>query len=299
MAEADHLCCGSSAAIQSVCGCLLQYYQVYHCAHPLFKDIAFSKSALPLQSSTRSGEALQNKLAAKKSELAAKEGELQSLRLLAASQAQQLVRQADVVEGGGGEHVKKRARVAGDGRSPLAEDEILDTVFSCVGIGDYIFTGAVSRRWRGRYTKLCHNKAKEGRKDKLVTAHNSALFTAARLQLALRSSLTVSALQKNDKLPEYIVTQSLEPIPVLTLARVHGLQWVIDLTTFSAFKGKLQLLQWLHECGCPWDEKVACINATRRGHIGILIWVQQVTAPWSAALKSEMLFDAGWGISCL
>jgi hypothetical protein len=63
--------------------------------------------------------------AAKESELAAKEGELQSLRLLAASQAQQLVRQADVVEGGGGEHVKKRARVADDGRSPLADDQIL------------------------------------------------------------------------------------------------------------------------------------------------------------------------------
>jgi hypothetical protein len=53
----------------------------------------------------------------------------------------------------------------------------------------------------------------------------------------------MSALQKNARLAEYIVTQSLEPIPVLTLARVRGLQWLTDLPTFSAYKGKLQLLQ--------------------------------------------------------
>jgi hypothetical protein len=84
----------------------------------------------------------------------------------------------------------------------------------------------------------------------------------------------MSALQKNVRLAEYIVIQSLEPIPVLTLARVRGLQWVSNLTTFSAYMGKLQLLQWLHECGCHWDEKLVNISAARCGNIDMLIWLQ-------------------------
>jgi hypothetical protein len=163
---------------------------------------------LTMASSTRGGAALQNEVdllkqqlvhakeftAAKNGELA--EGELQSLRLLAASQAQQLATQADVPEANTGEHAKKRARllVADSNSSPLDDDEILDTVFSYVGIGDYIYTGAVSRRWKGRYTKLCYNEAKEGKKDKLTTAHQSTVMTAARLQLALKSSLSVAEL---------------------------------------------------------------------------------------------------------
>jgi hypothetical protein len=191
-----------------------------------------------MASSTRGGAALQNevqllrqqllhaqeraadKLADKDALLAAKDSELQSLRLLAAFQVQQAAS-----ERASAEPDTKRARLAEDDSSPLADDEILDVVFSYVGIGDYIYTGAVSRRWKGRYIKLCYSKAKDGKKHKLTTAHKSALLTAARLQLALKSSLTVSALQNNQKLPFYIVVRSLEPIAVLTLARVHGLRW--------------------------------------------------------------------------
>jgi hypothetical protein len=214
-------------------------------------------------------------LAAKSNELAAKDGELQSVRLL-----QQLARQVRMPDVGPGEHAKKHARLADDSRSPLADDQILDTVFSYVGIGDYIYTGAVSRRWNGRYTKLCCNKAKEGRKDKLITAHKSALCTAARLQLALRSSLKILALQKNKKFSEHVIRQSLNPIAVLTLARVHGLQWQPQLATFCVMSYKRQVLQWLHESGCPWDGLEVSVNAARGGSIDMLIWVRQVTAPW-------------------
>jgi hypothetical protein len=103
-------------------------------------------------------------IAAKDALIAAKEGELAALRV-ALSQAQQLALYtiARAGEGGEGEHAKKRTHLADSSRSPLDDDEILDTVFSYVGIGDYIYTGAVSRRWKGRYTKLCYTEQKRAR----------------------------------------------------------------------------------------------------------------------------------------
>jgi hypothetical protein len=74
-------------------------------------------------------------------------------------------------------HQQQKCRVA-DNSSPLDKDAILDVVFSYVGVGDCIFTGAVSKRWKERYAKLCSN-AEEYR---MCTALSSAVTTAARLQ---------------------------------------------------------------------------------------------------------------------
>jgi hypothetical protein len=240
---------------------------------------------------------LKQQLVHSKELTAAKDGELAALRV-ALDQAQQLALSArgqeEVTERGAGEHAKKRARLADDSTSPLDDDEILDVVFSFVGIGDYIYTGAVSRKWRGRYTKLCHNSAKQGKKDNLTTAHSSTVFTAARLQLALKSSLTIAELQRNTMYLSYIVRLSLDPIAVLTLAKTHDFQWRPHLARLSAQYDKLELLQWVRECGCPWKDKEVCIQAARNGNIDMLIWLQQVAAVWSDKLKRDMLFEAGW-----
>jgi hypothetical protein len=228
------------------------------------------------------------RLADKNALIAAKNSELQSLRLLAASQAQQLAAE----RASAAELDSKRARLD-DSWSPLERDEILDTVFSYVGIEDYIYTGAVSRRWKGRYTKLCYSVTGESKKHKLITAHKSALFTAARLQLALKSSLTMSALQRNTRYSFYMIVRSKEPMAVLTLARVLGLQWLSELCKWAACRSNLQLLQWLHECGCPWKERDICRTAACTGNVDMLIWLQQVTAPWSSSRKRKMLFEAG------
>eukprot|EP00953_Heterococcus_sp_UTEX-ZZ885_P012063 6937-Heterococcus_DN1.PRE.3 len=113
----------------------------------------------------------------------------------------------------------KRAHVVDSSASALDRDVILDTVFSYVGIKEYVYKAAVSRRWRGRYIKLCYSsmKSKTGKKaDKLRTSHRSAARTAARLQLAIDSGLTIAA-------------------------RLYGIQWTDDY--------------WLHKCGCPCSFK--------------------------------------------
>jgi hypothetical protein len=112
----------------------------------------------------------------------------------------------------GSQHTQQRARLCEEQLAPLDKDEILDAIFSYVGFGDYIYTGAVSRRWNGRYTKLCYNKAAEvGQKDKLCTLYNSVIITAARFQLAMDCGCDVAAMQKCTILSAvYVVLRSLE-----------------------------------------------------------------------------------------
>jgi hypothetical protein len=120
-------------------------------------------------------------------------------------------------------------------------------------------------------------------------------MTAERLKLAVKSSLSMAALQADpNRLAMNVTLRSLEPVAVLTLARCHGLVWHDSLPTWAALHDKLDLLKWLHECGCQWDEQLVCICAARRGLVDMLIWLQSVTQPWSAERKQQLLFDAGW-----
>ena len=86
----------------------------------------------------------------------------------------------------------KRTRLADDYRSALDSDELLDLVFEYVGVGEYLYAAGVSRRWRARYMNLCYYRwAEEDEEGPLWTSYTRAIITAARLQLALDSDLTV------------------------------------------------------------------------------------------------------------
>jgi hypothetical protein len=52
------------------------------------------------------------------------------------------------------EQIDQRAQCTQDAIPVLARDEVLDTVFSFIGIGDYNYAAGVCRNWRGRYMKL-------------------------------------------------------------------------------------------------------------------------------------------------
>jgi hypothetical protein len=67
-------------------------------------------------------------------------------------------------------------------RSVLARDEVLDTVFSFVGIGEYYYVAGVCRNWRGRYMTLCQSKTTKYRDcdhtHNLCTSYTRAVTTA-------------------------------------------------------------------------------------------------------------------------
>eukprot|EP00953_Heterococcus_sp_UTEX-ZZ885_P010042 5870-Heterococcus_DN1.PRE.2 len=73
----------------------------------------------------------------------------------------------------------KRQRLQDCSVSPLVRDDVLDHVFSYVGGGDHLYTGGVSRRWRGRYIQYCTQHSSAESDKKLVTRHRSVLMTEA------------------------------------------------------------------------------------------------------------------------
>jgi hypothetical protein len=44
-------------------------------------------------------------------------------------------------------------------------------------------------------------------------------------------------------------------------------------------KGHLEVLKWLREIGCPWDEKT-CSHAAEGGHLEVLKWLREIGCPW-------------------
>jgi hypothetical protein len=135
------------------------------------------------------------------------------------------------------EHRHQRACVAADERPVLARDEILDTVFSFVGIDDYYYVAGVCRNWRGRYMSFCHRTPDEwtGVVRRPYTSCSSIVATADRLQLALDSGLTIELLDTSSwDVAFAFITDSLESRVVLALGRLYGLKWNNLLTQCAA-----------------------------------------------------------------
>jgi hypothetical protein len=218
--------------------------------------------------------------------LTAKDGELQALRALASVRA--ACSSADAAPRTSPYPDAPRNHSL---RLPLDDDELLDTVFSFVGPGDYFYAAGVCRRWRGRYIKLCYNKAAADQADKLRTTYRCAFMTAARLHLAFKSGLDVEELHDYTDLAVDIAANSLEPIEAITLAKTYDMRYPEDMAGEAASNGRLQLLQWLHERRCPWSDKAVVLEAVRSGSVEMLVWLQGVTAPWSDALKEDLLYE--------
>jgi hypothetical protein len=121
------------------------------------------------------------------------------------------------------------------------------------------------------------------------------MLTEARLQLALKDTVTAAELQGNPSaFAEDVVRHSLDPTGVLSLLKQHDLVWNSDLCDKAALNGKLQLLQWLHESGCHWDEQQVIDKAAIWQHLVMLNWLYEVTGPWTDDSNDRMMLMAGF-----
>jgi hypothetical protein len=196
----------------------------------------------------------------------------------------------------------QRARLQRASIPLLAQEEVLDTVFSFVGIGDYYYVAGVCRNWRGRYMAFCHSGAAKDthlrchKSHKLYTSGTNTAMTAARLQLALGSGLTIDRL--NDtcwRLARTLATVSLEPIAVLTVARCYGLEWNDQLPELAAGKGKLELLQWMLKCGCPVQSQALIEAGFASNDLATVAWLyKHFTVFFTAEFKQNLLWRAGY-----
>ena len=49
--------------------------------------------------------------------------------------------------------------------------------------------------------------------------------------------------------------------------------------TLAAMNGHLEVLKYLHEKGCEWNE-YACTNAAMNGHLEVLKYLHENKCPW-------------------
>eukprot|EP00953_Heterococcus_sp_UTEX-ZZ885_P036069 18597-Heterococcus_DN1.PRE.5 len=161
---------------------------------------------------------LQEQLACRELLLAAKDGELQALRALTKRDGQLeklLIDNQSVQVAYGSTH-----------DTPDADKTGIASVTEHLK-RDYLYAAGVSRGWRASYIRLCYDMAEEDddSEDLLWTSDICAITTAARLQLALESHLTVQDLYEHEDLAEELVLYSLEPIEVLVLLKTYDMPW--------------------------------------------------------------------------
>ena len=60
-----------------------------------------------------------------------------------------------------------------------------------------------------------------------------------------------------------------------------GCPWDAWTTCAAAASGLLEVVKWLHNHGCPWDE-ITCAYAAQSGHLHVLQWAREHHCPWNS-----------------
>jgi hypothetical protein len=212
------------------------------------------------------------------------------------------------------QHQQQKCRVA-DHSSPLDKDDILDAVFSYVGIHDYVYTGVVSKRWNERYGTFCLSAPEAHRRSIAqtrvhtvrrclalskvhgrCTALTNAVTTTARLQLAVQNRLDLINLPVRTIL-EAVVMHSLDPRSIIPVAMVDYNGWESDLWESTVRNNKLQMLQWLHDRGFDFKGLItsAASTAVRNDYVALLTWLCSYAdaSLWTDKFKQELFWEAG------
>jgi len=61
-----------------------------------------------------------------------------------------------------------------------------------------------------------------------------------------------------------------------------GCPWNVKTTCAAAGAGHLEVVKWLHNQGCPWDVWT-CAYAARSEHLPFLQWAREHLCPWNWA----------------
>jgi len=62
-----------------------------------------------------------------------------------------------------------------------------------------------------------------------------------------------------------------------------GCRWDETVCAGAAVGGHLELLKWLREQQCPWDSET-CLSAIQGGHLEVLKWARENGCQWDAFL---------------
>jgi hypothetical protein len=143
---------------------------------------------------------------------------------------------------------------------------------------------------------MCYKARATTEEHALVTSQRSSFATAARFAIALDNGLKMPTAAAAPGFYHEFPRLSLEPVAVLTLARVHGAVWDIHLSVDAAYFGKHELLKWLRASGCPWNFVQVAMGAIACGNSNsadILSWLLEAGLLLNQPDKNKLLFIAG------
>src|SRR5690606_2355299 len=72
-------------------------------------------------------------------------------------------------------------------------------------------------------------------------------------------------------------------LEMLQYLHENGCPWDREAFSNAVKNGHLQVVQYLHENGCPWDDKVSDF-AVEEGHLQVLQYLHDNGFPWSEDL---------------
>ena len=150
----------------------------------------------------------------------------------------------------------------------IDQEEILIEIFSFVGDGEYDFVAPVSKQFDRLYRQF-FDTYHLGNPDLAVTdTYHCAIFAnAARFEYYQDGPYKIPA---NDVCQQIASHASL---PDLKRVRELGYNWDCGTSEAAAATGKLDILKWAIEEGCPWDVNVCSLAAAGNNHICILKWI--------------------------
>ena len=158
-------------------------------------------------------------------------------------------------------------------------------IFAFVGIHQYRFVGGACKRLEQADAKIYPEK---------VTYYNLTSMQHAKISYEEahpkdRDSLKRRAMDQ----PWYYYVRSQdiqnETELLLWAKSTLGCPYTICLVasttnvkacSMAAKQGDLEMLQWLHRNGCPWNEET-CMCAAEKGHLEILQWARMNGCPWN------------------
>ncbi|KAG5178060.1 hypothetical protein JKP88DRAFT_350445 [Tribonema minus] len=131
----------------------------------------------------------------------------------------------------------------------------------------------------------------EGKQKRRKTTAAEAATTVSLVRWAVINGLTPELAQTS-----CVRRGSLEGLRLLR--SLYALPLHAGHAREAARRGRLNLLEWLRENGCPWDEHT-CSGAAEGGHLEVLRWARANGCPWSqettwAAAKGGHLEVLQW-----
>eukprot|EP00953_Heterococcus_sp_UTEX-ZZ885_P029057 15462-Heterococcus_DN1.PRE.1 len=179
---------------------------------------------------------------------------------------------------------RAQKRSVADSNDPLCHRGILHRIFSYVGLGHHLFLSPANSLWRAVYASLAAREMKTFWRTGFSCVPKTTLFSSvfaspSGVRLAHELCFAVGTAYELG-LERTVATvhgaAEYNELPVLQFLHAQNCPWDASIAAVLARRGKLELLRWAIEQGCPFDKYAILTSAASSGNIETTAWVRQL-----------------------